>query len=119
MNHPCQDAQSFLGKMVTVTVDRPLGSVHPEWGFVYPVNYGCVPNVKGLDNEDLDTYVLGVFEPVKEFTGICIAVISRIDDEDNLVLVPPGKEYTDDQIRALTEFQERFFTSVIARTQIT
>lgn len=29
------------GKMVTVTVDRPLGSVHPEYpNVVYPVDYG-------------------------------------------------------------------------------
>lgn len=52
-----------------------------------------------------------------EFTGRCIAVIHRLDDDDDkLVLVPDGKEYTDDQIRALTEFQERFFQSVILRT---
>lgn len=115
MNQKPSDAQYFLGKTVTITVDRPLGSAHPVYGFVYPANYGFVPGVKGLDNEELDAYVLGVFEPLKEFTGKCIAVICRVDDEDNLVLAPHNKEYTNDQIRALTEFQERFFKSVIVR----
>jgi inorganic pyrophosphatase len=60
--------------------------------------------------------VLGVFEPVDEFEGRCIAVIQRTDDnDDKLVLAPEGKDYTDEQIAALTEFQERFFTHVIVR----
>lgn len=33
------------------------------------------------------------------------------DDDDKLIICPPGKAYTAAQIRALTEFQERFFTS--------
>ncbi|MGH7860584.1 MAG: inorganic diphosphatase [Candidatus Binatia bacterium] len=93
-----------------------MGSAHPEHGFVYPVNYGFVPGVPAADGGDLDAYVLGVFEPVDEFTGRCIAVLHRTDDDDDkLVIVPDGRTYTDDQIRALTEFQERWFTSVIWR----
>jgi len=97
-------------------MDRPMGSRHPQHGFLYPVNYGCLPGVPGLDGEDLDAYVLGVFEALDEFHGVCIAVIQRLDDaDDKLVVVPPEVNYTDDQIRALTEFQERFFHSVILR----
>lgn len=34
-------AWSFLGRTVQVTVDRPLGSAHPQYpDTVYPVNYG-------------------------------------------------------------------------------
>ncbi|HNT78976.1 MAG TPA: inorganic pyrophosphatase, partial [Anaerolineae bacterium] len=66
---------------------------------------------------DLDAYVLGVFEPLETFTGRCIAVIHRLDDDDDkLVIVPDGKPYTDDQILALTEFQERFFQPVVERS---
>lgn len=80
------------------------------------MNYGFVPGTTGLDTEELDTYVLGVFEPLTDFTGRCIAVIHRIDDnDDKLVLVSEGKTYSNEQIRALTEFQERFFTSMIVR----
>lgn len=70
----------------------------------------------GLDGSELDAYVHGVFEPVKTFIGRCIAIVRRTnDDDDKLVVVPEGREYSDEQIRALVEFQERFFKSVIFR----
>ena len=110
------DATTFIGKVVRIKVDRPMGSRHPREGFVYPVNYGFVPGVPAPDGEDLDAYVLGVFEPLTEFTGTCIAVIRRKDDDDDkLVVVPAGREYTDSQIMALTEFQERFFKPIVTR----
>ena len=107
----------FLGKRVTVKIDRPLGSKHPEHKDVnYPVNYGFVPGALGHDGEELDVYVLGVSEPVKTFIGRCIAIIHRTDDDDDkLVVVPEGRELSDEQIRALTDFQEKFFESVILR----
>lgn len=106
----------FVGKTVHVKIDRPLGSRHPEHGFIYPVNYGFVPGVPGLDGEELDAYVLGVDEPVECYTGRCIAVIQRLNDaDDKLVVVPVGTNCTDDQIRDATKFQERFFESVIQR----
>jgi len=114
------EARAFLGNTVSVKIDRPLGSSHPEWGFIYPVNYGYVPGVEAPDGDDLDAYVLGVFEPLEAFMGRCIAVIHRLDeDDDKLVVVPEGTAYTDEQIRALTEFQERFFRSVIERRPVT
>jgi ADP-ribose pyrophosphatase YjhB (NUDIX family) len=107
-------ARSFLGQMVTVTMDRPMGSRHPQHGFVYPVNYGFVSGTLAPDGEELDAYVLGVFEPMTEFYGRCLAIIHRLDDDDDkLVVVPEGQQYNSAQIEALVEFQERFFTSVI------
>jgi inorganic pyrophosphatase len=106
----------FIGKLVSVKIDRPLGSRHPQHGFFYMLNYGYVPDVIAPDGEEQDVYVLGVFEPLEQFEGRCIAVIHRLDDdEDKLVLVPDGVQYTDDQILALTEFQERFFKPVVIR----
>jgi len=116
MSPPFTDAKDFLGRKVAVKIDRPLGSRHPEWGFIYPVNYGFVSGVTAPDGDDLDAYVLGIFEPLEVFTGSCIAVIHRLDDDDDkIVLAPEGKDYTDEQISALTDFQERFFQSVIVR----
>jgi inorganic pyrophosphatase len=63
------DATDFLHRTVTVKIDRPLGSKHPEHGFVYPVNYGYVPGVIAPDGEELDAYVLGVFEPLSQYAG--------------------------------------------------
>jgi inorganic pyrophosphatase len=83
---------------------------------IYPVNYGFIPGTISGDGEELDAYVLGVFKPIESFEGVVIAIIHRTnDDDDKLVVVPDGKLYTDDQIRALTEFQEQYFESVILR----
>ena len=107
------NAKDFIGKIVDVEIDRALGTKHPKHGFVYTVNYGYIPNTVSGDGEELDAYLLGVFDPVEKFTGKCIAVIHRTnDDDDKLVVVPEEKNYTDDQIKALTEFQERFFESI-------
>lgn len=107
----------YIGQTLQAVIDRPLGSRHPQHGFLYPLNYGYLPGVPSGDGESLDVYVLGVFDPIARFEGKCIAVIHRLDDsDDKLVVVPPGRQFTDDQIRALTEFQERWFTSIILRS---
>ena len=110
------DTKSYIGKLVKVKIDRTMGSKHPKYGFIYPVNYGYIPNTVSGDGEEIDCYVLGIFEPIEEFEGKCIAVIHRTNDnDDKLIIVPKEKEYSDDAIRALTEFQERFFESIIIR----
>ena len=109
-------AKEFLRKKVIVQVDRQLGTRHPKHGFMYMVNYGFIPNTVSGDGEELDAYLLGVFEPVTEYQGEVIAYIHRTnDDDDKLIVVPEGVSYSDDAIRALTEFQERFFESEIIR----
>lgn len=109
-------ATKYLNKDVKVIMDRPLGSRHPREGFIYPVNYGFIPDTVAPDGHEIDVYVLGVFDPLEKFEGKCIAVIHRTNDEDDkLVVVNNGYNYNDDQIRALTEFQERFFESIVIR----
>lgn len=108
--------KDYIGKMVYVKIDREFGSRHPKHGFIYPLNYGYVPNTISGDGEELDCYVLGVFEPIKDFQGKCIAIIHRTNDnDDKLVVVPNQVEYSNDAIEALIEFQERFFQHIIIR----
>jgi len=107
----------FLGKVVTIKVDRPIGSKHPKHGFIYEANYGFVPGTKAPDGEEIDAYLLGVDELVEEFTGKCIAVIHRKDDDDDkLVIVPENtKEISDKEIIKAVNFQEKWFNSVVIR----
>ena len=108
--------KEYLGKIIDVKIDRPFGTKHPKHGFIYPVNYGYVPNTVSGDGEELDCYLLGVFEPVEEFEGKCIAIIHRTNDnDDKLVIVPNDKYYSDEAIEALTEFQEQYFEHEIWR----
>ena len=110
------DNKEYLEKIIKVKIDRPFGTKHPKHGFIYPVNYGYVPNTISGDGEELDCYVLGVFEPVDKFEGKCIAIIHRTNDnDDKLVVVPKDKDYSDDAIEALTEFQEQYFEHEIWR----
>lgn len=110
------DNEEYLNKTVTIKIDRPFGSKHPKHNFIYPVNYGYIENTIAPDGEELDCYLLGVFEPVKTYTGKCIAIIHRTNDnDDKLVIVPSDKNYTNNQIEALTEFQEKYFTHIIIR----
>lgn len=110
------NAQDLLSKAVRVIMDRPLGTRHPRCGFLYPVNYGFVPHTLSPDGAELDAYVLGVSGPLARFEGECIAVIHRLNDaDDKLIVVPTGQECTDEEIRRATEFQERFFESLILR----
>ena len=114
------ESKEYLEKNVNVKIDRAFGSKHPKHGFIYPVNYGFIPNTISGDGEELDAYVLGVFEPVEEYEGECIAIIHRTNDnDDKLVVAPVGKYYSNDAINALTEFQEQYFEHIIIRNEKT
>ena len=110
------DSKQFLGKIVTVKVDRPLGSKHPKFNSIYPINYGYVPNTLSGDGKELDVFILGVNKPIQEFSGECIAIIHRTNDnDDKLIVVKEGENYADDEIRESTYFQEQYFKSEIIR----
>ena len=110
------EVRNYIGKIVKVKMDRPLGSVHPKHGFIYSVNYGFIPNTISGDGEELDAYVLGEHKPLETFEGRVIAVIHRLnDDDDRLVVVKDGKQYSNEQIDALVEFQEQWFEYEIIR----
>ncbi|MBE6780558.1 MAG: inorganic pyrophosphatase [Ruminococcaceae bacterium] len=105
----------MIGQIVTVTVDRPLGSFHPEYpNICYPINYGYIRGTLAADGEEEDAYVLGVTEPVSQFTGKVIAIINRKNDiEHKWVVAPEGVLFTMEEIANLTYFQEQYFESEI------
>ena len=43
------EAKDYIGQIVLVKMDRPLGTKHPKHGFVYPVNYGFIPNTVSVE----------------------------------------------------------------------
>lgn len=110
---PCDD--KVPRQIVTVTVDRELGSHHPEYpDLLYPVNYGYIRGIQAPDGEEQDAYLLGVYQPVKEFTGEVIAIIHREDDvEEKWVVAPAGKRFSREEIWEKVRFQEQYFHSSI------
>lgn len=110
-------ARPFVGREVEVLIDRPLGSPHPRHpDILYGVNYGYVSGTRAPDGAELDAYVLGVAGPLTQFRGRCTALIHRLDDDDDkLVVVPEGVTFSDEEIMAAVRFQERFFRSEVSR----
>lgn len=117
ITHILRKAQvwSFLGKMVTVTIDRQLGSVHPKHDdMIYPINYGYIDGVIAPDGEELDVYIYGENKPLDEFTGRVIAIVHREDDiEDKLIAIPDGITFSVSEIKSAVSFQEKYFDSRI------
>ena len=75
-----------------------------------------MPNTVSGDGEELDVYVLGEDKPLKTYTGQVIAIIHRTnDDDDKLIVTKQGENFSDEQIRNLTHFQEQWFESIIIR----
>lgn len=109
-------AKELLGKEVTVEFDRPLGSTHPKHGFVYEVNYGFIKGIIAPDEEELDAYFLGTDKSLTEEKGTVIAIAHREDnDDDKLIVVPEGVDFTDEEILKQINFQEKWFKTVIVR----
>lgn len=107
---------TYIGQTVKVIIDRPLGSKHPKHDMIYAVNYGYILDTIAPDGEEIDAYILGISEPISEFEGTCIAVLQREnDDDDKLIVVPIGTQYTDTEIYKHIHFQEQFFQSEIIR----
>ncbi len=114
---PCSisETSSPLGSIVTVTVDRKLGSTHPEHKEIrYELNYGYVQEIFAADNDWQDAYIYGVDTPVEFFEGEVVAVIRRLNDaEDKWVVAAKGTRLSRDEVRRATYFIERFFETEI------
>ena len=105
----------MIGSIVTVTVDRPMGSYHPKHKDIYyPINYGYIEGIIAPDGEEQDAYILGVDKPVEKFTGKVIAIIHRLDDiEDKWGICPENMTFSKEEIAEKVMFQEQFFNTEI------
>jgi inorganic pyrophosphatase len=112
---PARDLTPYLGQTVYVVIDRPLGTHHPRHPDLrYPINYGYLPGTVSGDGAPVDAYVLGVDVPVMTFEGVVIALVVRVDDvEDKLVVAPRGTSLFRNEIAATVAFQEQYFASNI------
>ena len=80
----------------------------------YEINYGYIKGIPAQDGEEQDAYIIGVDVPLDTFTGEVIAVIHRKNDvEEKWVVAPPGSHFDQEEIRRLTNFQEKYFDTEI------
>ena len=112
-----KDYSDIIGRTVTGTIDRPLGSTHPKHAdMIYPINYGYVDGIFAGDGAEQDVYVFGTDKPIQKFTGKVIAVYHRFDDvEDKWIVSLDGRDIPDDRILGDISFQEQFFCGKLFR----
>jgi len=107
---------TYLGRLVSVVIDRPIGFHHVTKGIHldYTINYGFLPGVTGGDGEEQDVYVLGVAVPLQTFTGRIVGVVRRKDDnEDKFIAAPEGMVFTAEQMAREIHFVEKYFDSTV------
>ena len=46
--------KQYLNQIIKIKIDRELGTKHPKHGYIYPVNYGFIPNTISGDGEEID-----------------------------------------------------------------
>lgn len=108
--------ENYLGKTVKIEIDRPIGYIHKKekYTLTYPINYGYIPNVLGGDGEELDVYLLGVNEPVEEYTCKIIGAVKRKNDvEDKLIAAPEGVSFTAEEAYEQIKFQEQWYDTEV------
>jgi inorganic pyrophosphatase len=106
---------SLIGKRVSVTMDRPIGTEHPKHPNVfYPINYGYIEGLLGGDGEEQDVYVLDCDFPLEKCDATLIAVVHRFDDDEcKWVASYTGAKHSAEEIESAIRFQEQFHDSVI------
>ena len=108
----------YLNQKLYIKIDRPMGSKHPKYDMIYPINYGYLPNTISGDGEEIDCYLLGVNEPVNDYNGTCIAIIKRLNDnDDKLIIVPDNYNLTNEEIDKEIDFVEKYFKHIIIRKE--
>ena len=90
----------MLGKIVKVTVDRPMGTYHPKHKDIYyTINYGYIEGIMASDGEEQDAYILGVKESSKINVTLPAKKIGNYFPET----------YSKEQIEEQVQFQEKYF----------
>lgn len=97
-----------IERHVVVYVDKPMGSIHPRFGWNYPINCGYVRHACTIYGDDLTAYIIGIDRPVDIFSGKVIAVVYRQEDKSyRLVVAPDGMDFNDSEIAKALEFDVR------------
>lgn len=107
--------KNILGKIVNVTVDRPIGSMHPIYkDTCYELNYGYIEGTLAPDGEEQDAYVIGIDAPISNFEGVVVAVIFRTDDiEEKWVVAPVDSRFSKQNVIDKTSFIEKYFKTEV------
>lgn len=99
--------KEILGSDIKVAVVHLLGSAG-DGGKIYPLNCGTY----NLDGQSVNVYILGVYEPLQSFDGVCVAALYADEKPTALIAAKEGEYYTKEQISALVAFDNPSFDDI-------
>ena len=107
------DTAGILGRHLTGTIDRPIGSRHPDYpDMIYPINYGYADGIPGGDGENQDVYVFGTDQPLEHFAGTVVGICRRLNDcEDKWIVSLNGQIPAREEVLRRISFQEQYYMS--------
>lgn len=74
-----------LARDCPLVIDRPAGSRHPRWDFIYPYDYGYLEGSTAADGGGIDAWRGSLPEP--RVTGVICTVDSRKRDAEIKILI--------------------------------
>lgn len=103
--------RSFLGKSVTVIVDRPYGSLDQRSDGEMTCSCGYVQQpVTMEDCDDIEARIVGVYEPRETFTGTVIGIIYHQEDSNlHLIVAPPTWTINKEEIITQIGMVEQYY----------
>ena len=105
--------KEWIGKKVTVVMDRPMGTYHPERPDVYyTINYGYLPGTMADDGEPIDAYVLGPEIPLATYDGEVIAIVKREDDVEDKLVVSDRKIPANEIMDQIRTYEKKYKSSI-------
>ena len=84
--------KGLIGKEIDVIIDRPIGTTHPKYkDMIYSVNY------------------LGEDKPLNNYRGKVIAIVHRLNDNEDKLVVYNYGYLSSNEIEEAINFQEKYF----------
>ena len=85
-----------------IVIDRPKGSLHPKWNWVYEANYGYLAGTSSADGEGIDVWV-GTSENQTANAVICIVDGLQNDSEIKILI-----SCTNEEIEKIYDLHNKF-----------
>jgi inorganic pyrophosphatase len=69
----------------SVVIDRPKGSAHPKYGFIYPADYGYLEGTSSMDGGGIDVW-RGTSDGASADAVICTVDMMKKDSEIKILI---------------------------------
>jgi len=96
-----------------IIIDRPKGTKHPQYDYIYELDYGYLANTASPDNAGIDVW-LGSLSEQKLVAAICTVDLIKRDSEIKLLIACTNAEIS--QISSFHNSSDNMKGLLIKRT---